>query len=157
MVLAAKERQFQTKSVIFNSWYASIDNLKLIRSLKWHWFTRMKCNRQVNPDKVLSIVQFPRLRSILKGEYCICANRDSSRFSRWSILMEMLNIWPPIFLTRQSPTGSRSKIADGISKSIIAVLSNAAESNDVRAVKIWSSVAISFSHYSLSFVWNPIG
>lgn len=50
MVLAAQERQFHPQCVIFDTWYASIENLKLIRSLTWHWFTRLKSNRLVNPD-----------------------------------------------------------------------------------------------------------
>jgi putative transposase len=63
MLRAAEERQFQPKSVIFDSWYASIDNLKLIRSLTWHWFTRLKSNRLVNPDhtdnRPISEVEIP--------------------------------------------------------------------------------------------------
>jgi putative transposase len=41
---------FQPGCIIFDSWYSSIENLKLIRSLKWHWCTRLKSNRLVNPD-----------------------------------------------------------------------------------------------------------
>ena len=63
MGLAAKERQFQPKSVIFDSWYSSIDNLKLIRSLKWHWCTRLKSNRLVDPDhtynRTVSEIEIP--------------------------------------------------------------------------------------------------
>jgi putative transposase len=50
MVRAAAERKFEPGCVIFDSWYSSIDNLKLIRSLKWHWCTRLKSNRLVDPD-----------------------------------------------------------------------------------------------------------
>ena len=50
MVQAAEERQFHPDCVIFDSWYSSIDKLKLIRSLKWHWCTRLKSNRLVDPD-----------------------------------------------------------------------------------------------------------
>jgi hypothetical protein len=50
MVRAAEERQFHPDCVIFDSWYSSIDNLKLIRSLKWHWCTRLKSNRLIDPD-----------------------------------------------------------------------------------------------------------
>jgi putative transposase len=50
MVRAAEERQFKPNCVIFDSWYSSIDNLKLIRSLQWHWCTRLKSNRLVDPD-----------------------------------------------------------------------------------------------------------
>jgi hypothetical protein len=50
MLRAADERKFKPGCVIFDSWYSSIDNLKLIRSLKWHWCTRLKSNRLVDPD-----------------------------------------------------------------------------------------------------------
>jgi len=50
MLRAAAERKFQPGCIIFDSWYSSIDNLKLIRSLKWHWCTRLKSNRLVDPD-----------------------------------------------------------------------------------------------------------
>jgi putative transposase len=50
MIKAAKERSFHPQCVVFDSWYSSIENLKLIRSLEWHWFTRLKSNRLVNPD-----------------------------------------------------------------------------------------------------------
>jgi len=36
---------------MFDSWYRSIENLKLIRNCDWHWLTRLKKNRLVNPDK----------------------------------------------------------------------------------------------------------
>jgi putative transposase len=50
MVRAAEELQFKPNCVISDSWYSSIDNLKLIRSLQWHWCTRLKSNRLVDPD-----------------------------------------------------------------------------------------------------------
>jgi hypothetical protein len=50
MLQVADERKFQPNCVIFDSWYSSIENLKLIRSLKWHWCTRLKSNRLVDPD-----------------------------------------------------------------------------------------------------------
>jgi hypothetical protein len=50
MIQAAEERRFRPACVIFDSWYSSIGNLKLLRSLRWHWCTRLKSNRLVNPD-----------------------------------------------------------------------------------------------------------
>ena len=41
------ERGFNPALVCFDSWYASIDNLKLVRSLGWHFLTRLKANRQI--------------------------------------------------------------------------------------------------------------
>jgi hypothetical protein len=51
MLQEAQRRGFKPECVIFDSWYASLSNLKLIRSFGWRWFTRLKGNRQVDPDK----------------------------------------------------------------------------------------------------------
>lgn len=63
MIKAVNDRQFHPECVIFDSWYASIENLKLIRSMAWHWFTRLKSNRLVNPDdtynRAVSEVEIP--------------------------------------------------------------------------------------------------
>lgn len=47
MLLEAFERGFKPKLVCFDSWYGSIENLKLVRSLGWHFLTRLKANRQI--------------------------------------------------------------------------------------------------------------
>lgn len=47
MLLNAFERGFDPAMVCFDSCYASIDNLKLVRSLGWHFLTRLKANRQI--------------------------------------------------------------------------------------------------------------
>ena len=51
MLETAKARGFVPRCVVFDSWYSSLPNLKLIRSLKWTWLTRLKENRLVNPDR----------------------------------------------------------------------------------------------------------
>ena len=50
MLHTAKERGFVPRCVVFDSWYGSVENLKLIRSYGWIWLTRLKRNRHVNPD-----------------------------------------------------------------------------------------------------------
>ncbi len=50
MLHKAKERGVCPEYVLFDSWYASLENLKLIRKLGWQWLTRLKANRSVNPD-----------------------------------------------------------------------------------------------------------
>lgn len=47
MLLEAYERGFNPELVCFDSWYGSIDNLKLVRSLGWHFLTRLKSNRKI--------------------------------------------------------------------------------------------------------------
>jgi hypothetical protein len=50
MLTVARELGFRPMMVCFDSWYASTGNLKLVRSFDWHFLTRLKSNRQVNPD-----------------------------------------------------------------------------------------------------------
>lgn len=50
MLEKAKERGFQPRFVLFDSWYGSLGNLKRIRGYGWHWLTRLKSDRLVNPD-----------------------------------------------------------------------------------------------------------
>jgi putative transposase len=51
MLLEAHKRGFEPKLVCFDSWYSALENLKLCRALGWHFLTRLKSNRKVNPDK----------------------------------------------------------------------------------------------------------
>ncbi|MCY7348164.1 MAG: transposase [Pyrinomonadaceae bacterium] len=47
MLLEAFERGFNPAMVCFDSWYGSVENLKLCRALGWHFLTRLKANRQI--------------------------------------------------------------------------------------------------------------
>lgn len=51
MVIQAHQRGFEPEIVAFDSWYASLPNLKLLRELEWHWLTQLKSNRQVSVDR----------------------------------------------------------------------------------------------------------
>lgn len=55
MLEKAKERGFRPDFVLFDSWYSSLDNLKKIRGYGWHWLTRLKKNRLVNPDNTKNV------------------------------------------------------------------------------------------------------
>lgn len=48
MLTTAAERGFQPRLVGFDSWYASLKNLKLVRTFEWHWLTQLKANRLVD-------------------------------------------------------------------------------------------------------------
>jgi hypothetical protein len=50
MLLEAHKRGFSPRMVCFDSWYSGLENLKLVRSLGWYFLTRLKENRQVNPE-----------------------------------------------------------------------------------------------------------
>ena len=42
MLSTAQVRGFQPACVVFDGWYAGLDNLRLIRSFQWLWLTRLK-------------------------------------------------------------------------------------------------------------------
>jgi hypothetical protein len=51
MLTTAAERGFQPCLVGFDSWYASLKNLKLVRAFEWHWLTQLKANRLVDLER----------------------------------------------------------------------------------------------------------
>jgi putative transposase len=51
MLDAAHARGFRPACVLFDGWYASLENLKHLRALGWRWLTRLKSNRLVNKDR----------------------------------------------------------------------------------------------------------
>jgi len=62
MLKRAKNRGFSPLYVLFDAWYGSIDNMKLItRELKWNFICNLKSNRQV---------------CVVKGEYMPIADLD---------------------------------------------------------------------------------
>jgi putative transposase len=46
----AKEHGLNPKCICFDSWFSSLANLKLIRSLGWTWLGRLKSNRKVRVE-----------------------------------------------------------------------------------------------------------
>jgi hypothetical protein len=50
MLREAQQRGFEPELVAFDSWYASLQNLKLLRRLQWSWLCRLPKDRQVDPD-----------------------------------------------------------------------------------------------------------
>jgi hypothetical protein len=69
MLDKAEERGFNPEYVMFDIWYARIKNLKYIRKKNWHFLTRLKSNRLVNPDNTknmpLEIVEIQPQGSIV--------------------------------------------------------------------------------------------
>jgi hypothetical protein len=49
MLMDALRRGFQPTLVAFDSWYASLANLKFLRACGWVWLTQLKANRLVDP------------------------------------------------------------------------------------------------------------
>lgn len=50
MIRLAHSRGLRPRCVLFDGWYSSLDNLKLIRTCGWTWLTRLKSNRLVRLD-----------------------------------------------------------------------------------------------------------
>ena len=50
MLQQAWARGFAPAYVVMDSWYASLENLKWIAAVGWHFVTRLKSNRLVNPE-----------------------------------------------------------------------------------------------------------
>ena len=63
MLDKAKERGFKQKFVMFDTYFASVKNLKATRGKEWNFLTRLKSNRLVNPDNTknmpLETVEIP--------------------------------------------------------------------------------------------------
>jgi len=55
MLHQAHERGFSPRYVVFDGWYSSLENLKLLLGFTWHWLTRLKSNRSVNPDNTANV------------------------------------------------------------------------------------------------------
>jgi len=51
MIDVAHARGFRPEYVLFDGWYASLENLKHLRALGLPWLTRLKANRLVNKDR----------------------------------------------------------------------------------------------------------
>ena len=73
MLETARQRGFEPECVLWDSWYSSLDNLKLLRGWSWPFFVGLKSNRQVNPDgegnRAINEVEYPKQaqRTHLKG------------------------------------------------------------------------------------------
>lgn len=55
MLQTAKDRALRPRYVCFDGWYASLANLKAVRGHGWHFLTRLKHNRKVNPDDTANV------------------------------------------------------------------------------------------------------
>jgi len=51
MLKVAQARGFAPELVAFDSWYSSLENLKLVCSFGWHWLTQLKKNRLLSLDR----------------------------------------------------------------------------------------------------------
>jgi hypothetical protein len=54
MLLMARARGFSPRYVLFDTWYASLENLKQVRDFGWLWQTKLRGDRVVTPDDRVS-------------------------------------------------------------------------------------------------------
>jgi hypothetical protein len=55
MLEVARSRGFEPEYILFDTWYASLDNLKAIRGLGWKWLSRFAHNRNVSTEEERNI------------------------------------------------------------------------------------------------------
>lgn len=69
MIKLAKERGITPEAVVTDSWYSSLDNVKCIRDLGWHWVMGLRKNRLVNKGVKLETLDIPEqgLKVHLRG------------------------------------------------------------------------------------------
>ncbi|MDQ3398635.1 MAG: transposase [Deinococcota bacterium] len=62
LVRAVSDKQLQAKTVLFDSWYASVENLKLLARLNLFFITTLKSNRLVSVWKDKESSEFHKVR-----------------------------------------------------------------------------------------------
>lgn len=69
MLILAKKRGVSPDAVVADTWYSSLDNLKLIRDLGWIWVMGLRKNRAVNYRQKLEDLKIPEqgLKVHLRG------------------------------------------------------------------------------------------
>jgi putative transposase len=155
MLRAADEQKFQPGCIIFDSWYSSIDNLKLIRTLKWHWCTRLKFNRLVDPDhtynRSVSDIDIPP-----EGRIVHLRQYGFIKVFRIVHSTKYQNTGLSIFWKRRNRTEKRSRILVGISKRITGELSSVVGSRNAWVAKRLYNEDTFCSRCSLFFASNLI-
>ena len=152
MLETARQRGFKPDCVLWDSWYSSLDNLKLLRQWGWSFFLGLKANRQVNPDgqgnSAIRDVGFPQtaLPTHLKGFGWVISDRveageEEVRFfistTKSSILMKHKS-------SRSVKMPRRSRVTIGDSN----------RSATLSAVRPANSLTTSCWHYEPLYVWS---
>lgn len=61
LIAAIADKQIQAKTVLFDSWYASVDNLKLLHRQGLYFLTTLKNNRMVSLSKESGYIHFEQI------------------------------------------------------------------------------------------------
>jgi putative transposase len=133
MPYKAEVQGFEPSCVLFDSWYsASPNNLKKIRSFGWHWLTRFKSDRLVNPDGKGNI-PLSEAKSRKPAPLFILKVTVLSKYS--GLLSETMtpNTGQPITPTRMTLPVSDFPNFHGKSENIIGDSDSFAERNGLRS------------------------
>jgi len=84
MLILAHKREVKPQVIIADSWYSSLDNVKLIRDLGWIWVMGLRKNRVVNHGVSLESLVIPDegLRVHLRGYGWIMVYRFAAKNGR---------------------------------------------------------------------------
>ena len=92
---AAHERGFRPSHILLDSWYSSLENLKLVRECGWVWLTQFRCNRHMNPDGGGN-VRVDAVEIPTEGREAHLRGYDGSRCSGRSLQTGTWSIGPPM-------------------------------------------------------------
>ncbi len=84
MLKLAKDRGLNPMAIVADSWFSSLDNVKLIRSLGWAWVMGLRKNRIVNRGVPLEHLMIPKegLKVHLRGYGWIMVYRFAAKNGR---------------------------------------------------------------------------
>ncbi len=156
MVQAAAARGCQPRLLAVDSWYASLENLTLVRSLPWPWLTHLNANRLGNPDgsgnRPIRDVPIPAAGTIvyLKGDGVITVVAMATPAGGMTTGPQATWRWVPT-------SGWRTPALDGTAKRTIAVALRTAASNAPSTAPLVPSGIISVWRCGPSSAWNITG
>lgn len=61
LVRPVSDKRIKAKTVLFDSWYASVDNLKMIHGMGLYFVTTLKSNRLVSPSKQIGNIHLDQI------------------------------------------------------------------------------------------------
>jgi hypothetical protein len=157
MLATAKERGFAPRCVVFDGWYSGLDNLKLIRGCGWIWLTRLKRNRQVNPDNTDNRPRFVRSQLPRLAQSYTSKAMVSSKSSRLSPQTVTLITGRPTTSSWVNCNGCNLPSSPGRLRSIIEDSNSAVEPNVLKFVRAVPSAITSVCQFAPSSASNCIG
>jgi len=99
MLKLAKKGGVCPDAIVMDAWYSSLNNLKSIRDMGWHWVTSLRKNRKVNRNISIAALEIPDegLKVHLRGYGWVWVFRFVAKNGRTDIMVTNL----------ESPTRTR--------------------------------------------------